>query len=69
LAEVLSGDHYEVFYESFQPIDDDLAHHIAEYEKLKFPAGKDKHSRDILKIIDDLRRRLKAYQLYTAAAL
>jgi iron-sulfur cluster repair protein YtfE (RIC family) len=54
LAEVLAGDHFEAFYESFQPIDDDLLSHIEKYKKINFPAGKDKHSRDILKIIDDL---------------
>jgi hypothetical protein len=64
LADVLAGDHYEVFYESFQPIDDDLLYHIERYEKINFPQGKDKHSRDILKIIDNLKRRQRAYQLY-----
>ena len=66
---MLSGDHYEVFYESFAPIDDDLESQIAAFEKLKFPEGKDKHQRDILKIVDDLKRRHRAYQLYTQANL
>ena len=61
---VLDGDHYELFYENLAPIDDDLEWQIAEFEKIKFPEGKDKNERDILKIIDDLKRRLKAYQLY-----
>jgi hypothetical protein len=64
LAGVLAGDHFEVFYESFQPIDDDLLTHIERYSKITFPAGKDKHTRDILKIIDNLKRRQRAYQLY-----
>jgi iron-sulfur cluster repair protein YtfE (RIC family) len=54
LAGVLAGDHLETFYESFQPIDDDLVYHIEKYKKITFPVGKEKHSRDILKIIDDL---------------
>lgn len=64
LMNVLDGDHYELFYENLAPIDDDLEWQIAEFEKIKFPEGKDKNERDILKIIDDLKRRLKAYQLY-----
>lgn len=64
LAGVLAGDHFEVFYESFQPIDDDLLYHIERYSKITFPEGKDKHTRDILKIIDNLKRRQRAYQLY-----
>lgn len=64
LADVLAGDHFEVFYESFQPIDDDLLSHIDRYSKINFPAGKDKHTRDILKIIDNLKRRQRAYELY-----
>lgn len=68
LSEVLSGDHLEVFYDNFQPIDDDLAYHIEKYEKIVFPAGKDKHTRDLLKIVDNLKRRLNAYKLYTPAA-
>lgn len=67
LVDVLTGDHFEIFYDSFAPIDDDLAYQISKYEKIVFPPGKDKHSRDILKIIDNLKRRLNAYKLYTAA--
>ena len=68
MADVLAGDHFEVFYEAFQPIDDDLLYHIERYEKISFPPGKDQHSRDILKIIDNLKRRQRAYQLYTNAS-
>ena len=64
MAEKLAGDHFEVFYEAFQPIDDNLLYHIERYKKISFPAGKDKHTRDILKIIDNLERRYRAYQLY-----
>lgn len=67
LAEKLAGDHFEVFYESFQPIDDNLLYHIERYKKISFPAGKDKNSRDILKIIDNLERRYRAYQLYATS--
>lgn len=69
LINVLDGDHFEVFYESLAPFDDDLEYQIAEYEKIKFPEGKDKNSRDILKMIDNLKRRQKAYQLYTNPSL
>ena len=64
LAEKLGGDHLEVFYEAFQPIDDNLMYYIERYKKINFPEGKDKHTRDILKIIDNLERRYRAYQLY-----
>jgi hypothetical protein len=40
LVDVLNGDHYQVFYSSFQPIDDDLDSLISEFQKLTFPAGK-----------------------------
>ncbi len=69
LVSVLEGDHYEVFYENFEPIDDDLETLIAEFSKLTFPVGKERHARDILKIIDNLKRRQKAYHLYSNAAL
>lgn len=65
LVGVLTGDHFEIFYDSFAPIDDDLAYQISRYEKIVFPVGKDKHTRDILKIIDNLKRRLNAYKLYS----
>jgi hypothetical protein len=67
LAEKLAGDHFQVFYVSFQPIDDNLLYHVERYKKISFPEGKDKHSRDILKIIDNLERRYRAYQLYATS--
>jgi hypothetical protein len=69
LIGVLDGDHLEVFYDSCAPIDDDLEDQIVRYEKISFPAGLDKNQRDILKIVDNLRRRLKAYQLYASPNL
>lgn len=65
LVGVLEGDHYEFIYENLSPNDDDLEYQIAEFEKIKFPEGKDKNSRDILKIIDNLKRRSNAYKQYT----
>ena len=69
LITVLDGDHYECFYDNLAPIDDDLESQIAEFQKIKLPEGKDKNSRDILKMVDNLKRRNKAYQLYAKAAL
>ena len=68
LVSVLSGAHFEIFYDYLAPIDDDLAYQIARYEKIIFPEAKDKHSRDILKIVDNLKRRLNAYKLYEVTA-
>lgn len=61
---VLDGDHYSVFYNNFEPIDDDLEGNISLYEEITFPEGKELHSRNILKIIDDLKRRQRAYSLW-----
>jgi len=69
LIDVLDGDHYEVFYNDFEPIDDDLESQIKGFEQIKFPEGRDKNHRDILKKIDQLKRRQRAYQLYTNANL
>ena len=35
LSKVLQGDHFELFYEGLQPIDDDLEYHIKKYEAIK----------------------------------
>jgi hypothetical protein len=69
LTTTLNGDHVEVFYSDLAPIDDDLESQIAGFEKIQFPEGKEKNQRDILKTIDSLKRRLRAYQLYTNANL
>ena len=69
LIGVLDGDHLEAFYENMEPIDDDLEFHIVELENIKFPGGKDKTARDILKKIDNLKRRLRAYNLYANPSL
>ena len=69
LLGVLEGDHYETFYENFEPIDDDLNYLIQEYQKLSVPAGKERHARDILKIVDNLKRRQRAYELYAKPSL
>jgi hypothetical protein len=61
----LIGDHFEVFYNNLVPIDDDLAYHISQFEKLKFSEGKEKHARNIMKIVDIWKRRLNAYKLYS----
>ena len=61
----MSGDHLEVFYSSLAPIDDDLYGQITELEKLKLYNPKfDKNQRDILKMIDNLKRRRRAYALW-----
>lgn len=65
LVEVLVGDHYQAFYNDLSPIDDDLEYHIAQFEKISYPPGKDKYARAILKKVDQLKRRLRAYQLYS----
>lgn len=65
VAEVLEGDHFTLFYENLQPIDDDLELHIKKYEEVKLQGEKyDKHRIDLLKIQDQLKRRLKAYKLH-----
>ena len=64
LIPLISIDHYECFYDNLSPIDDDLEFQIAAFSKIKFPAGRDKNERDILKMIDNLKRRHKAYQMY-----
>ena len=53
-----------MFYGSLEPIGDDLPYYISRLEKIKFAPGKDKHSREVLKMVDQLKRRLRAYQLY-----
>lgn len=63
LIDVLSSDHFKVFYEHLAPIDDDLEFQLSRYEKISFPQGKE-FPRGILKIMDNLKRRIKAYQLY-----
>lgn len=66
VGEVLEGDHFTLFYENLQPIDDDLELHIKLYGEVKLNGEKfDKHKIDILKIQDQLKRRLKAYKLHT----
>ena len=64
LSEKMSGDHFTAFYEFLAPIDDDLEDLIVRYKQLKFPPGMQKHSIDILKMIDQLKRRSRAYKLY-----
>lgn len=63
----LVGDHFEFFYQHLAPIDDDLDGQITEFEKINFNDPKlDKNQRDILKIVDNLKRRKNAYKLYQA---
>lgn len=65
LANELVGDHFDVFYSGLAPIDDDLDGQIQGFEKIKFNDAKhDKAQRDILKMIDNLKRRRRAYQLW-----
>lgn len=48
-----------------EPIDDDLEGTIAGYQSVKLEGEKyDKINREILKIIDMLKRRSKAYKLF-----
>ena len=61
---MLRGDHFQLFYEKLAPIDDDLEYLIGKYQALKFPEGMEKHAIDILKMIDELKRRQRAYALY-----
>jgi hypothetical protein len=54
-----------VFYEGLEPIDDDLEYQIKKFEEIKLEEGKfDKHIVDLKKIVDQLKRRQKAYKLY-----
>lgn len=65
MAKVLKGDHLEFFVDSLEPIDDDLEGTIAGYQSFKLEGEKyDKINRGILKIIDHLKRRGKAYALF-----
>ena len=65
VSKTLQGDHFEFFIEELTPIDDNLEETIEEYRKIKFEGEKfDKNNRDILKMIDDLKRRQKAYGLF-----
>ena len=65
LANDLVGDHFEVFYNGLTPIDDDLDGQIHEFEKINFADPKHgKAQRDILKMVDNLKRRRRAYQLW-----
>ncbi len=65
VASALEGDHFTLFYENLQPIDDDLEYQIKRYEEIKLEEGKlDKHIVYIKKIVDQLKRRAKAYKLY-----
>ena len=64
LADVLSGEHFEVFYEDLEPIGDDLGVYIEKYSKIKFGEEKEKHNRNILKMVDNLKRRQRAYKLH-----
>jgi hypothetical protein len=64
LVDQLESDHHHAFYTHLAPIDDDLEYQIEQYEKIKLPVGKEKNSTDILKMVDTLKRRAKAYELY-----
>lgn len=65
VATIFEGEHLQTFYSDLAPIDDDLDGQIHEFEKIKFNNPKlDKNQRDILKIIDNLKRRRGAYQLW-----
>lgn len=64
-SKTLEGDHLEAFYSGLAPIDDDLDGQIEGFEKIKFDNNKlDKNQRDILKMIDNLKRRRRAYLLW-----
>jgi hypothetical protein len=65
----LDGDNFEVFNANFASIDEDLAYHIPQYEKIVFSVGKERDTRDLLNIIDNLKRRLNVYKLYSTIAI
>jgi hypothetical protein len=69
LISELDADHHGAFYNNLAPIDDDLEYQIAEYQKISFPEGREKGATDIAKMVDDLQRRLRAYQLFAKANL
>ncbi len=65
VSKKIHGDHLEFFIEDLEPIDDDLEGTIAGYQSFKLDGEKyDKINRGILKIIDHLKRRGKAYALF-----
>ena len=65
----LKGDHLEFFAIHLEPIDDDLEATIKGYEGIKLEGEKfDKLKRDFLKIIDNLKRRRRAYAKFEEKA-
>lgn len=65
VSDKLKGDHFEFFVTTLQPSDDDLQGTIAGYKSIKLEGGKfDKINRDMLKMIDNLERRVRAYNLF-----
>lgn len=69
LVDKLDADHHLAFYSNLGPIDDNLEYQIQEFEKIKFPVGREKNANDVKKMVETLRRRLRAYQLYSKPAL
>jgi hypothetical protein len=65
VANKLKGDHLEFFAINLEPNDDDLEGTIEGYQSIKLEGEKfDKIKRDFLKIIDNLKRRIRAYALF-----
>ena len=64
-AELIKNDHLEFFVMKLEPIDDDLESTIEGYKSVKLEGEKyDKVNKNILKIIDTLQRRKRAYDLF-----
>lgn len=65
VANTMTGDHLEFFALTLEPNDDDLEGTIKGYENVKLVGEKfDKVNRDFLKIIDNLKRRKRGYDLF-----
>ena len=62
---ILEGDHFELFIEELEPIDDNLEETIESYKKINLVGEKyDKNNIDMKKMVDDLEKRKKTYQKF-----
>jgi hypothetical protein len=64
ISHYMSGDHFAAFYGKLEPLTDDLSFLINGYEKVSFPPDREYNAVDILKRIDELKKRQRAYQLF-----
>jgi len=51
LMDKLDADHHLAFYSNLDPIDDDLEYQIEQFEKIKFPEGREKNANDVKKMV------------------